>query len=225
MRALVLPGFLQSAAAFEGFANLGLECEPFELDPQRDKSFWVATERLKRALDDFDGEFVIGYSLGGRLLYACYAQFDFPKTWPIAVVISANPGVEIEDRGEKKKRDLHFASLLHTSSGLDLDAFFQEWNQQAIFRGRSTPRLQIGANRDFYSDILANWSWPVHEEVYKLKGLNSGLRFVFGSEDLEKYQGLADRLQQQGGQVYRIQGMKHRFDGFESQILKGVMCV
>src|SRR5690606_6539540 len=93
---------------------------------------------------------LVGYSLGGRI--ALHALRDSPDLWQAAVIISAHPGLVLEeDRVVRKKADQEWAKrFMHE----DWDLLMKSWNSQPVFKNGSQPLLRH--ERDFDRKKLAS---------------------------------------------------------------------
>lgn len=116
---------------------------------------FLAELQVKRSV--FDQVELWGYSMGGRM--ALGALLQAPELFNKAVILSANPGLELEsDRQQRLERDLEWSKkfLIQEWSSL-----LEQWNQQPVLKSsvdNSVHRPETLFDRRQLSQALLNWS-------------------------------------------------------------------
>ena len=127
MRIVLIPGFTQSASAWDATrAALPAEQPSIALELPDGQDF-VATAR---ALGDAGGPAMyVGYSLGGRL--GLRLALDWPDLVEALVLVSATPG--IEDEVERAKRRAADEALARDVEHDGVEGFIDRWLAQPLF--------------------------------------------------------------------------------------------
>ena len=131
---------------------------------------------------------LVGYSMGGRL--AMHYAKKYPKRVKKLIILSANPG---EDDEKRLLRDEEWALLLENEG---MERFLDKWYQQPLFAGlkidqerrRHDPKMLAKVMRTFSPARLPNL-WP------ELENFLCPLLFLFGKNDIKKYQIIGETLQ------------------------------
>ena len=129
-----------------------LECEGIGL------SDWAAAFNAEVRAAGEKENFLIGYSMGGRL--ALHALLDDPGLWTKAVIVSAHPGLLDErEKLERMAGDAEWAGLALTS---DWTQFLKRWDAQAVLQGREPespdPRMRLVNRRRAIARSFMEWS-------------------------------------------------------------------
>lgn len=133
-----------------GFDNLhAFNADLFEWDSLQDWAKKFTRQQCKKSRN-----FLIGYSLGGRL--ALHTIIQDPSLWKGAIIISAHPGLSnLNERAEKIHSDEKWAKRFENE---EWQILMNDWNAQAVFKN---------GNFDFHRK----------EENYCRKKLAHTLRF------------------------------------------------
>lgn len=141
MRLVLLPGFTQTAAAWNPVrAHLGDDIEVAALDVPTGLDF-VATSA---AIGNLGGRAVYaGYSMGGRLCLRL--ALDHPDLVRGLVLISASPG--IADDAERAARRVADEQLAQEIERDGIDPFLARWLLQPMFATLPTEAAGVDARR------------------------------------------------------------------------------
>jgi len=138
------------------------------------------------------GRSLLGYSMGGRL--ALHALLEPDNPWQAAVIVSANPGLEVElERSARKAADSTWAAKAFAG---DWKAFTSQWNAQPLLGGdirepEATQRL-VARRREISRSFL-DWSLGLQEPLWdRLPSVEIPVLWVAGERDA-KYTAIAER--------------------------------
>lgn len=136
---------------------------------------------------------LVGYSLGGRI--ALYLCTHFPDNFKQAVIISANPGIEI-GREERFQQDL---SLLENI--LSPETFFRDWYSKPLFgdllKHKDYPELldkRKKSNLLKIKECMGSFSVGTQPSLWDKIRDNTLPIFYFCGEKDEKYKQIGLRL-------------------------------
>lgn len=129
-----------------------LECEGMTLTE------WAAAFNAEVQAAGEEENFLVGYSMGGRL--ALHALLDSTELWQKAVIVSAHPGLSREDEKlERMASDAEWAGLALTS---DWSQFLRQWDGQKILQGGEAkspdPRMKLVNRRRAIARSFMEWS-------------------------------------------------------------------
>ncbi|MEO0444587.1 MAG: alpha/beta fold hydrolase [Verrucomicrobiota bacterium] len=126
---------------------------------------WARKETDRLAQLDTPPRFLLGYSLGARLVM--HLLLERPELWAGAVFVSGHPGLEEElHREARAERDEMWATLL----GKDPIEFLERWNEQSVF-AHDDPRefeRQLGIldlHRAAIVEAFRTWSLSSQEQL------------------------------------------------------------
>jgi len=115
-----------------------------------------AQEFNQKVAKDSGPHILIGYSLGGRL--AMHALTQQPALWKAAIIISAHPGLDDEEK--KKERFMLDEQWAHRFEKEPWEDLMQAWNGREVFQagGFNFNRLEKDYQRSILADVLRKWS-------------------------------------------------------------------
>ena len=132
------------------------------------------------------GDWLLGYSLGGRL--ALHTLLAAPHSWKGAVILSAHPGLtDVAARVERRAADQVWAESCREG---DWAAFNNDWLAQPVLRG-ALPEGDPQPWRDQIATAFSAWSLGTQEDLRpRLAALRVPVLWVTGEHD-ERYTALA----------------------------------
>ena len=95
-------------------------------------------------------DYLIGYSLGGRL--ALEMDYRFPCLFKKIVLLSSHPGIENKEKQHREKKIAFWQSLIDTSP----ETFLNAWYSQALFQTLS--KKKIMQKRKGFDTNAAKWA-------------------------------------------------------------------
>ncbi len=142
------------------------------------------------------GDFLVGYSMGGRL--ALHALLAEPDHWSGAVIVSAHPGLPAGNRGERAARvraDAEWARRAREGAWSD---FLRKWNAQSVLHSSDMAawgnRLALEKRREAVARSFEQWSLGQQDDLApELAALDRPLRWLCGGKD-RKFSRLASAL-------------------------------
>lgn len=157
MKIYALHGFLGRPADWQSVLPEAVHVDLFKPPI---KSFEVWAAEFNSQVEP--GSLLVGYSLGGRL--ALHALAQNPALWKGGVIVSANPGLDVEEREARLKHDLSWAKKFLNDPWEKLMA---EWNSQPVFAGRPPvfERREEEFDRGVLAMVLEKWSLGRQEKV------------------------------------------------------------
>ncbi len=148
-----------------------------------------------RSTDRSRQNYLLGYSLGGRL--ALHALVHAPELWAGAIIVSADPGTA---NGQKRRqalsRDRTWARRFLTEPWEDLLA---EWEDLSVFCDRpcSTPRPETAFDRQKIAQAFEAYSKGHMDDLTgRLQTLSIPITYVTGADD-DRYCQLGQALSAQ----------------------------
>jgi len=147
------------------------------------------------------GNYLLGYSLGGRL--ALHLAVQFPALWDGVIIVGANPGLDSEEaRARRRTHDEIWARRFEDEPW---DALLAAWDAQPVFAGRvGSPRSrrEQDFSRASLAGALRRWSlgaqtplWPALPRILR------PVLWVAGAEDT----GQADICRRVGETIPRVE--------------------
>jgi 2-succinyl-6-hydroxy-2,4-cyclohexadiene-1-carboxylate synthase len=139
------------------------------------------------------GRALLGYSMGGRM--ALHALLENEQPWQAAVIVSANPGLEIEaDRATRRAGDAEWATRALTGNW---QQFLEDWNSQPLL---GTPKMRdaqtasgLVQRRREIARSFVDWSLGAQESLWRqLSEIKIPVLWIIGEND-SKYRALAER--------------------------------
>lgn len=142
---------------------------------------WAEQFNKRVSIDSSRPNFLVAYSLGGRL--AMHALLSNPGLWQGAILISSNPGFEAQVKPARLRDDIIWANRFITESW---DSLIQAWNQQQIFGGFSgLQRKESDFSRKLLSDTLRYWSLGQQDLLTpQLQELDLPILWISGENDV-----------------------------------------
>ena len=192
-----LHGFLGQASDWDF-----LEQELFEKNIQLEKvnlyekpkpfPFWA--KDFCQKVEKKGGEnFLLGYSLGGRL--ALHVLFQNQELWKKAIIVSAHPG--LKTTSEKKERRLTDNQWVEKIQSKDWESLMEEWNSQSVFKNRtkqSPQRLDEDFSREQLVKAMSLWSLSEQSSFWEeLEFLETPTLWLTGEQDT-KFSLLAEKI-------------------------------
>jgi len=129
------------------------------------------------------GNYLLGYSLGGRL--ALHLAVQFPALWDGVIIVGANPGLDSEEA--RARRRTHDEAWARRFEDEPWDALLAAWDAQPVFAGRGGgPRRR--REQDFarvqLAGALRRWSLGAQVPLWPaLRGIPCPVLWVAGAED------------------------------------------
>lgn len=139
------------------------------------------------------GRALLGYSMGGRMALHSLLEPDHP--WQAAVIVSAHPGLEIEqERAARRASDAAWASMALTGNW---PQFIDRWNSQAVFAGNTLREVKASGGliqrRREIARSFVDWSLGAQESLWeRLAEISIPVLWIAGAQD-SKYVELAER--------------------------------
>ncbi|MEM8488361.1 MAG: alpha/beta fold hydrolase [Bacteroidota bacterium] len=139
-----LHGNLQQPSVWHPFKNcwsyqgkpLALKCPSLWRNPATDFTSWTNHfTNSVAAIADNQSQWLLGYSLGGRL--ALHAACSQPSLWTGVVVIGAHPGYQTQS--ERKKQLAWDTKWAGRFSNEPWEILLEEWNELPVFGGIPNP--------------------------------------------------------------------------------------
>lgn len=138
------------------------------------------------------GRSLLGYSMGGRL--ALHPLLEANHPWQAAVIVSANPGLELEaERSTRVTQDRDWATKAFAAPWPD---FLAQWNAQPVLGGEirdpEASRKLVSRRREIARSFV-DWSLGVQQPLWdRLAEIRIPVLWVAGENDL-KFRALAER--------------------------------
>lgn len=156
---------------------------------------WAFCDRVRNHPTPVVENYIVGYSLGGRL--AMHTLLTAPELWSGAIVISAAPGIAEQYQKEQQIRcDRTWANRFLTDPWYDLLA---EWDALPVFCGR--PCMLKRSESDFDRQKIAH-AFEAYSKGYmehltpRLQTLTVPITYITGLED-QRYCELGQTLSAQ----------------------------
>lgn len=215
--------------ALHGFLGLPSDWDPFKFvdkplqleNEQLDFWDWAAKFNRKNSNKETK-KILVGYSLGGRL--AMHALLENPDNWFGAILISAHPGLDLnQDKEARLENDRRWAQRFLNDPW---ELLMADWNKNPVFQNLAFPfpREEHLFNRKILAEQLIRWSLGKQESLaLRLKNLKIPLMFMVGTLDT-KFCELAKKFTS-SFQVSMIPEAAHRVPWdqpklFEEQVTK-----
>jgi 2-succinyl-6-hydroxy-2,4-cyclohexadiene-1-carboxylate synthase len=167
--------------------------ELFSLAHPRE-GFWEWGRALNRrvAQEPVERRILLGYSQGGRL--AMHALVDAPELWAGAIIISANPGLKVEEeKAPRLQVDLDWAERFLKDPW---DGLIQDWDRQGVFQGQAPAfrRKEEDYIRSNLAQAIEGWSVGRQDDLREsLSKLPFPILWVAGEKDT-KYAEIAQEM-------------------------------
>lgn len=164
----------------------------------------------RRAVRAETDNFLLGYSLGGRL--ALHLAVQSPSLWAGIIIVGANPGLDsAEAREQRRQHDEIWAQRFESEPWEPLLA---AWDAQPVFRGGATPRVrrEEDFSRSRLVDALRRWSLGRQNPLWASLGdIRCPLLWVAGAADTAQAP-ICRRVQEclPGTEVWVADGAGHR---------------
>ena len=210
-----LHGFLGSPRDWDGFGDFGTGQSVVKADLFGAEAFadaptlaeWADAYYAERV--EAGPNYLLGYSLGGRLALHLAAQF--PDAWDGIIIVGANPGLDdAEARAKRRAHDEIWAQRFETEAW---DTLLADWNTQAVFGGRpGGTRHEADFDRARLADTLRRWSLGAQGPLWDaLPAIACPLLWIAGADD-SKQQPICQRLLDTvpGAQVWIAPDAAHR---------------
>jgi pimeloyl-ACP methyl ester carboxylesterase len=215
LKGLAIHGFLGSSRDFESFSKLNIKA--IDLADYADCTWENLPTKLKDLVNTAD--FIIGYSLGGRVAFHTLSVLGQVK--PLFLISS---GLERAD-DSRTNFDKRWAERL--SSSEPWASVMDDWNSQPLFQFDIPISGQDACAKRFeWASIVENWS-PVHQRpLDKEMGDRNlkGTTYFYGQRD-EKYKAVAKSLSEFKIPTIEVKGMGHRPFGFEEYIEDKILSI
>ena len=134
-------------------------------------------------------DFVLGYSLGGRLALVTLLERSFRG----AVIVSAGLNIEgAEARAARMREDAAWAERFRSE---DWSSLMQAWNAQPVFGGKAEAfeRIESNYDRQALASALMNWSPAALPPLAsRLPEIETPVLWIAGELDA-KYRAIAER--------------------------------
>ena len=206
IRRLPFKAEIRVSSLIEDFETLFEEREEqgAQIDSDRDFFNHWAQIKTKELKDSSHTKVLVGYSLGGRLLY----HID-PSLYDRLIVVASNPGLD-HGHKERLKRDQAWVKLYDEVSS---EVWLEEWNSQGVFANdvrRPHRKIEEQEHRKWL-ELLINLSVAKQRNFLHHGALDfSKLFWLYGAND-QIYKLHAERLQKvmSPAQIYEISGSGH----------------
>lgn len=170
------------------------------------KDFFSEWARMKEfeLSQNVSKKILIGYSLGGRLLY--HLQHE---VYEKLILVASHPGL-LRERSVRLSSDEEWVQKMKELSWAD---WLKAWNSQDVFSNdRLRPeRLQDEKRCDQWAQVLKEWSLAKQVVMdSKIKNHRHKIFWGYGSEDI-KFKKLRSRLSQslEESHLFEIEGAGH----------------
>lgn len=174
-----------------------------------EEGFEAFAKKLNRIVDPSKENYLIGYSLGGRL--ALHVLSEDSSLWKGSMIVSANPGLE-DDQG-KSQRIVMDASWALRFLVQDWKSLMEKWDAQPVFSSsKKVERFEENYQRESLCDMITHWSLGRQENLRdSISNLSMPLYWVVGEKD-DKFVKLSSQLTFKNGQskVITMKGAGHR---------------
>ncbi len=172
------------------------------------KSLQSFASALNEQVEGYNN-FLIGYSLGGRL--GLHTLLINPERWQAAVLVSTHPGLSSEiERCKRLKHDQLWARRFLFD---DWEILMNDWNQQSVLHTSvEILRSEREFNRKYLSNSLQEWSLGHQLDLRKsISRFPKPLCWIVGDRD-ERYCHLSSELQfrHADSKVLKIENAGHR---------------
>jgi 2-succinyl-6-hydroxy-2,4-cyclohexadiene-1-carboxylate synthase len=179
MAIYALHGFLGTPADWDGFFPNVHAPNLFRESPH---PFWEWAQSFNKKIQGNDNV-LVGYSMGGRL--ALHALIENPSLWKAAIIVSANPGINIENR----TIDWH-----HKFLNDPWDELMDAWNQQPIFCGDVVHRREKDFSREILAEAFKAWDVKNQDNLKEqIEALEIPILWIVGELD-QKYVAIAKQM-------------------------------
>ena len=205
-----VPGFLGLPSDWDFLKSLhvvGVNSDAFPWDNLPD---WGTKFNQWVSRQEKGPSFLIGYSLGGRLVL--HALLNNPDQWKGAVIVSAHLG--LSDPNEKRKRleqDRQWAERFKTEKWRSL---MHSWNQQDVFSDALPPfeRKEQDYQREQLIQTLLYGSLSSQEDLrQQVSHLEMPILWITGGKD-HRFSSLAQTIsfKHSKSQWIKVEGAGHR---------------
>lgn len=190
MSIIALHGFLGQPSDWTDFRIQGLMAP--DLFQCELKSHEDAAYQLNQSLKQSGNQPVLmGYSMGGRL--ALHAIIQEPSLWKAAIIISAHPGLKINEREKRLRADAEWAKRFERE---EWSSLLKAWNSRSVFAPScfQFERKEEDFNRDYLASGLRNCSLGLQQDLREsINELSLPILWIVGEKD-KNYCELADVL-------------------------------
>ena len=132
---------------------------------------------------------VVGYSMGGRIALKLASDFNFGLKK--LILLSAHPGIEEDEKPERKKWEDEILKKMDT---LGSAKFLKFWDTQGLFNqsqvNKDISQEVFKANRDFFDQYRLSEQKNFLKEMINHK---DKITYIYGKDD-EKYSEIAKKL-------------------------------
>ncbi len=177
-----LHGNIGSTADWDGFPGEAVDLWEYSKLPFWEWAFEFCREVREKESDS--GNYLVGYSLGGRL--ALHALIAEPDLWDGAVIIGAHPGLCcVEDRMARRMSDAVWAGW---AGHWEWDTFLEKWNAQGVLAGGkpSLAQKSLESRREAVAQGFENWSLGAQEDLReRLRSVSTKVLWVTGEADVK----------------------------------------
>lgn len=189
-----------------------------KLSPRHSFAEWGTAFNDFVRTQGFQKNFVVGYSLGGRL--ALQAVGRDPELWAQGVCVSTNPGFADDFQefnpvsSAREKRWISDSSWAEKFQSAPWENVLKAWNGQPVFAGSvvEPARLEKNYSRELLSLALTNWSLAQQPNMRTLLRLHpEKFSLIVGASDQKFYDiGVELRKSISSLQVYAVPDASHR---------------
>jgi 2-succinyl-6-hydroxy-2,4-cyclohexadiene-1-carboxylate synthase len=132
---------------------------------------------------------VVGYSMGGRIALKLASDFNFGLKR--LILLSAHPGIEEDEKPERKKWEDEILKKMDTLGSAE---FLKFWDTQGLFNqsqvNKDISQEDFKANRGFFDQYRLSEQKNFLKEMIKHK---DKITYIYGKDD-EKYSEIANKL-------------------------------
>lgn len=204
-----LHGFLGDPSDWDFFSSI--KVHPLRIDQFDGHDFWEwaslfnAFIRSKQRKENF----LLGYSLGGRL--ALHALLDDPSLWKGAIIVSSHTGLSsVEEKKERYLRDEKWAERFLKE---EWHCLMEDWNQQMTLKHDQAKNRNLeNYSRENLAQLLKRYSLGNQENLKeRIEDLNLPFLWVVGERDeMFKSIGQSLRFLHPKSCLHTIKGAYHR---------------
>ena len=172
MKLICLHGFLGEPADFSALKVPEADLiAPDYISTTKEPKAWAKdfNQEIERKFPK-EEKVLLGYSMGGRM--ALEAVRENPNLWSGLVLISANPGIEDQEKAARLANDQAWAKRFLEQ---DFQSVVAEWNRQAVFTGSKNEPLRS-------ENYLTKSQWAQCLEEWSVANQNSFQKFMLQTQ-------------------------------------------